>query len=311
MLRFVFTDIFDYEIEKTKPLSVSINMEENVPADDMSVVFEHFECNELKDVRVYDGDNVIFTGVVDEQQCICTENSQYIKIVARSMAALLLDNESVPISYTHPSVSTIASRHIYPFDLKLKDAKDETLFSQLTVLKGDSNYQAVESFSKKLFSKTPRVNSRGEVDFNGVRNDKEVVFSNTGDGIRYEKFRRNIKRCEEISTVRIKVTNSSGYHSVIENENAVSRGITRERYLNAVLTETPASYAKRMIENSKKKSYFVMLECAGRYLDIFGCNAKVKGSICGDLEDLYISKLSYSLTDKKETTKITLYRKEV
>ncbi|MBR2716019.1 MAG: hypothetical protein IKB73_07445, partial [Ruminococcus sp.] len=80
MLRFVFTDIFDYEIEKTKPLSVSINMEENVPADDMSVVFEHFECNELKDVRVYDGDNVIFTGVVDEQQCICTENSQYIKI---------------------------------------------------------------------------------------------------------------------------------------------------------------------------------------------------------------------------------------
>lgn len=311
MLSFIFTDINDNEIKVDAPLTLTVNMEENVPADDMVAVFPFFDCEQLKDVRVKSGDTVVFTGIVDEQQSVCTDNTKYIKIVARSMAAKLIDNESVPISYMHPSVSVIEARHTKPFGVKVISDSDTTYFGTQTVLKGETNWKAVEDFSKNAYSKVPRVNERGELDFSGVIKDEEVVFSNAGDGIRYTSFTENIKRCEEISAVRIKVTNSSGYHTVVENEDALSRGIQRERYLNAVLTDTPAAFADNMIKNGRAKAYTITLECNGQHLSTFGKSARVLGSICGDIENLYVSSIRYQLSTKSDVTVLTLKRKEV
>lgn len=311
MLRFLFTDIHDDVIDVKKPVFLTLNIEEFVPADSMTAVFEYFFCDELKEVRVFDDSKVIFTGVVDEQIRVVDSESSYIKVVCRSMAAKLLDNESVPISYTHPSASVIERQHISPVNLSAVRKSDDTLFGTLTVLKGETNYQAVENFSKAVYKSSPRINEHGQVEFISNIKDTLVTFSNDGSGISYKSLKENIKRCEEISKVRIKVTNSSGYHSVIENKDALKRGIMRERYLNAVQTDTPAKYADNMIRNSKEKAYTITLECIGQHLDTFLCKAKVSKLMKKDVDNLYVSAVRYQLSGDSEVTIITLRRKEV
>ncbi len=312
MLSFVFTDIYNEKVTVKNPLSMTVNIEQGVPADDMTAVFPYFSANELKDVVVYKNDKVVFTGVVDEQQSICSAYGQFKKIAARSMAALLLDNESEPVSYNNPSSYVIASRHALPFGVKLTDTSVDTYFGVQTVQKGSTNWQAIEDFSKNVYMTTPRVNERGELSFKGIESEKEVVFSNSSqDGISYTEFTQNIKRCEEISRVCIKVTNSCGYHSVVENPDAINRGIDKVRYLNSVLTDTPAVYADNMIKNSRKKAYVVTLECPGCHLDVFANSARITDSICGEIDSLYVCSVHYTLNHKEDVTKITLKRKDV
>ncbi len=309
MLRFEFTDIYDKVVTLKNPLSLVINIEEDVPADDMTVVFEYFETSELKEVRVFDENEVVFTGVVDEISSVCDSTGRLMKIVCRSMAAKLLDNESVPISYNRPSVSVIATNHIKPFGLLCASTEDTTYIGTQTVPKGASNWQAVSDFSKNVYSTAPRVNARGEVEFCDKKDKEKVVFSNS-EGISYISLTETIKRCEEISKVYIKVINSSGYNNTIENADALKRGIERERYLNAVMTDTPAQCADKMIKNGRDKSYVVTLTCVGRHLNIFAHPAVVKDKkLCFD--DLYISALRYQLNSKNDVTTVTLKRKEV
>ena len=68
MLKFIFTDVNDKEVVVSSPLTLTINMEENVPADDMVAVFPYFNCDELKDVRLESGGITVFTGIVDEPE---------------------------------------------------------------------------------------------------------------------------------------------------------------------------------------------------------------------------------------------------
>lgn len=311
MLSFVFTDINDEKVTVKNPLSMTVNIEQGVPADDMTAVFAYFSSKELKSVVVYKDSKVVFTGIVDEQQSICSAQGTYKKIVARSMAALLLDNESEPVSYNNPSSFVIASRHAVPFGVGFDDTTDDTYFGVLTVQKGSTNWQAIEDFSKKAYMTTPRVDEHGKLLLKGIQNDKEVVFSNSHDGISYTEFTQSIRRCDEISKVCIKVTNSCGYHNVVENEDATKRGIKSVRYLNSVLTDTPAVYADKMIKNSKNKAYVITLECAGCHLDKFANNARIADSICGEINSLYVCSVQYVLNRKNDVTRITLKRKEV
>lgn len=310
MLRFVFTDVCDEVVELNNAVSVVINKEEGVPADDLAVVFPYVSVKELKNVVVYDNETVVFTGIVDEQIVSVKGDMATLKVCARSMASLLLDNESVPLSYNYPSQRVVVKNHANRFGINVKDEKTATYFGTQTVGKGSTNWLPLDKFSKKVYGKGIRVDERGELIF-APQYSGECVFSNDGDGIAYTSLSEVKKRCEEISKVRIKLTNSSGYHSVVENEDAVKRGIVRERYLNAVLTDTPAVCADNMIRKSKENAYVVTINCPGRYLNIFGMNAKIKGDITLHTENLYISSLIYRQSSTQEMTTVILKRKEV
>lgn len=311
MLSFIFTDINDREITLTNPLNLSINMEENVPAHDMCVSFLYTDTHELVSVTMTDENNVLFVGVVDEQIRVCDDSGDYLKIVARSMAAKLLDNESVPISYTHPTKEVILKNHANVVSVYCDDTEDDTYFGVQTVRKGFTNWQAVEDFSKNMYHTTPMVSELGILSFENPKKDITTVFSNSGDGVKFQSFYECKKRCEEISKVRIKATNSGGYHTVVENEDACNRKIQRERYLNAVFTNTPVVYAKNMIESSKKKSYYITLKCVGCHIGSFMGGACVKLSDAKMIKDLYVSSVRYNLSNNTDMTTIMLKRKEV
>lgn len=310
MLRFYFTDIYDNELTVTDVISLDINIEEDVPADDMRAKFSYFECDELKSVVVYSDEQVVFTGVVDEQQVIKDIKGEYVKVVARSLASLLLDNESMPVGYTNPGTNLMLRRHLSPFGLKLKSDSERAFYGIQLVLKGDSNYKTVQDFSKKVYGGNPRVNEKGELCFPEKSESAPLVFCDSGQGINYFSYQKNIRRCDEISSVKIKLMGQPDYSAEVVNKNAKSRGIMRQRYLDAYKTDTPAVYAQKMIDNSKKKAFVLTLSCMGRHLGILLKDAIVADSVYGKTDKLYVSALRYSLSENGEYTVVSLKRKD-
>lgn len=311
MLKFIFTDIDDNEIVLTDCIDVSVNMEENVPAHDLSVTFLYRDIPELVSVTMMSQTDILFTGIVDEQNRECSTKGDFLKLYCRSMAAKLLDNESVPISYTHPSVDVILKNHAKPFSVYCENAEDDTYFGNQTVAKGSTNWQAVEDFSKNMYHSMPYISELGLLYFENPKKDVTTVFSNFGDGVKFQKFCEQKKRCEEISKIRIKAVNSGGYHMLVENKDACNRKIQRERYLNAVFTSTPVIYAENMIKNSRKKAYTITLSCVGCHISAFLSNALVRLSEDESISSLYVSAVRYNLSVNGELTTLTLKRKEV
>ena len=75
-------DILNKDIDLGIPVTVSINKEEDVPADDIIVIFPGLEgINELKNIYVYkQSSEEYFVGIVDEQSTYCTAHGIYTKI---------------------------------------------------------------------------------------------------------------------------------------------------------------------------------------------------------------------------------------
>lgn len=310
MLKFTFTDINDNEIIMTKVIALTINIEEDVPCDDMIAVFEYMPVEELKTVSVTSMDRCIFKGVVDEQQITYSDNKCLLRLICRSMAARLLDSESVPVSYTNPSLKVIAQNHVLPFSLSCDLSNDKTYFGNLVVSKGDSNYKVLENFCLNTYHKKPRVNTQGQVVINNNTDSDTVVFSNDSDEYKYSDFTICNKRCEEISQVKVKLTNSGGYTTIVANDDALSRGVSAVRYVNAVLNDTPLTCAQLMIENGRKNSFYITLSCIGERLSAFLKPAEFVSSFGKNYKDLYVSAVRYKLCCDNEVTMITLKRRD-
>ena len=281
----------------------------DVPADCVSALFDHRDCAELCSFHIFCDGMLVFKGVVDEQERIVSSSGAFLKISGRSLAALLLDNESVPVTYHHPSAGIIYEKHVKPFSIVTSGNPDRTYYSDLVITKGESNWQALSRFCQNCMSSVPRISGRGELFFEGEENEKEVIFSDTDGDILYQSIEERVRRCEEISCVNIKVSNASGYHAKVENADALERGIVRERYLNAVLTETPMNRADTLIKNGRQKGYRIKLRCSGRQLDLLGASAEIRDTVIGEIRDLFVSALYYRLSPNDESTYMILKRR--
>ncbi len=296
--------------EEECPLCVNITQEEDVPADSVSALFLYKDFGELEGFEIFSEGELVFRGVIDEEEKTVSKDGVFLRISGRSMAAYLLDNESVPVTYDHPSSGLIYDRHAKKYGITLSSSSDKTYFSELVVTKGESQWQAVARFCRLCLASVPRVSALGELNLEGLQSTGRILFSDREGDVLYHSVNERIRRCEEISRVHIKVTNSGDYHNTIENPDAVKRGIVRERYLNAVLTETPMRFADSMIMSGRKKSYRITLTASGRHLGLLGMSAAVDDSVIGKKEDLYVSGLYYRLSDKEEKTVFVLKRRD-
>lgn len=309
MLSFVFTDTDGNEHILCHPLSLTIRMDEKVPADDFFAVFAYLPTGELVKAAVYDNSKLLFIGVVDEQTTVLTKNGMNLQISARSLAARLLDNEAQPQCYDHPSASLIYERHVKPFGILWTLEDDATCFGEQQVNKGMSHWTVLKNFCAACYSSVPRITSDGVLKMKDSVPSDSIVFSDEG-GIGYTELREEIKRCEELSRVNVKISDEEGYRFQIDNPDAIRRGIHRERYLNAVLTATPMTCADAMLRSAAAASYELRLSCAGRLTDAMGCAATVKNRMLGVRDGLYVSGLTYRLDRGGETTALRLKRRD-
>ena len=309
MLSFAATDVNGREIILPQALSAELRMDEDVPADALYAVFPYVKSGELKEIRAYGDPSTVFVGVIDEEELIADDSGEYLRLSARSLAAVLLDNEAVPESYDHPSAKLIYERHVKPYGIIDGDADSATYFGQLAVTKGMSRWTALKNFCNACYSSVPRVSADGRLYMKGQSGGKEIVFSDSGVGVTFTQLSESVKRCEEISRVRVKVNSVGGYRQSVDEPDALARGIVRERYLNATLTDTPLKCADVMLRNSRKKAYSLTLSCPLGLPDIIGCDAKVSSRIAGDREGLYVSSLRYRMDKHEEKTTVVLKRR--
>ena len=305
MLELYGIDAEQSQIKLRDIISLTINQEENVPADDLSVTLSYNrEMPELYKVLLKENGETVFKGIVDEQQIVTDDSTAYNRIIARSMAALLLDSESEPVSYNQPSTSVIFKYHIEPLGIKKYKGDNILAKEHLNIPKGSTNWQAVEAFSKLAFGRFPRVEGDGTINFNGVINDTEILFSNNG-GIGYNSIKENNKRCKILSNVRVKVKSGGGYDMNVKNEYANSL-IKRERYLDASVASASPDIAQIMIDKGNAMSYELELKSPYRLLNILGAKALISDSLIGERAGLYVSSVYYKLTPDSEFTTVKL-----
>lgn len=307
MLRCELTDVNGQTIPSPQLLALQVDVDEGVPADALYATFPYTPTAELSALTLYDDEKPVFIGVIDEEEHICDHRGTFLKVSARSLAAYLLDNEAMPCAYDHPSLSMIAQRYVKPFGLTIGTESDEVFFGEQSVTKGTSCWKALKNFCIACYSAVPRISSVGVVYPKGIENGGVTVFGD--DGVQYTRLREVKKRCEEISAVRVKATNTGTYSYPIVNKSAKERGVRRERYLNAVLTESPMRCADAMIANGSKKSYAVYLRCEGCLLGTEGSRADLTDAVIGVEDDLYISAVHYRMTSDGEYSDITLKRR--
>lgn len=306
MLRCVLRDISDSEIVMPSPLSLNVDVDESAPADSLYAVFPFIETDQLSEIRLFLKEKLIFKGIVDEEERVLRPSGVYLRISARSMAAKLLDNEAAPCSFDHPSARLICSEYVEPFGITLSGSDDSVYFGVQNVLKGSSCWSVLRNFCAACYSCVPRIGGDGVLYLKGMLRDESVSFG--GDGIRYTELSEKYKRCEEISAVRVKTDNSSGYSLSVDNPDALSRGVKRERFLNAVLTESPMRCADSMISSGAAKAYTLRLRCPECLLGAEGCRATVSSAL-GEKRGLYISALRYRSGGSGEYTDVILKRR--
>lgn len=290
------------------PLSFEISEDSNAPADSLVGMFPDEIKDDLAEIYITDGRNEVFSGIVDEQ-IVSFGESVRTRVYARSMAALLLDNEAKPRNLFCPSARVIFALYIGPLGFESFLGDDRCVQGNFDVAKGMSCWQVAEKFGMKVFGRVPRVKGRSIV-FEKEDDLPEIVFSDTGEGIAFTSVEHNRLRCRIISKVKAKTDTSADYSVEISNSEAVSGGVIRERYINAsAFSKTPLSKAYEILKNSTRNCQKITLVCPACITNVLGKDAKV---ICsGNLyEGYFVKSVRYSFSAGTEKTRITLCRKE-
>lgn len=307
------TTITGKTIDLGNPISVRINKSDDAPADDLYVVFcyEDF-IEELKYIKVYCCDDIIFNGILDEQIVDITSSGKLFKIYARSTAALLIDNSALPQSYSNTSLEIIFNRHIKPYGFTKFVGNNKLFSKEFIVYKGMSEWDVLEKFCTMFLYTKPRINSNGTINASGKFDESKNIYLNNFDGqTKYKSISKNIKRYNKISEVFVRAGKESSYSIKAVDEYAIKSGVKRRRYLNLYdNTKIPVNYAQLVIDDANKKSSEIKVSCVGMVNTDIGCMVTIEDKLLGKLENLHISKIKYSMDAFGEVTELTMYEEK-
>lgn len=306
MIKYVLTDALKNEYIFFNPKSVTLIREKFVPADSLDVLFLS-EMNDVDfaEIAVFDGSKCIFRGIVDEQIETAAENGFILEINARSLAALLLDNEAMPQSCCLPNMQLFMERNFSRLGFTEYIGNDKPKSGSMSIAKGTSEWSVLEQYCRKFLGTYPRVNENGVIDIS--KNDGETyVLTNDGEH-KIISLSRAKKRCELISEYRVRTLRGKGYEMIIGNENAERLGVNSVRYLNTVDNGgVGIASCYENIEEANRLYNTVRLTVSGRLLmniDDWLVLPNYK------LANLRLSKLRYEADGDNETTTLeaTLY----
>ena len=286
-------------------LTMNINIEEKVPADDLTVTFASQFDDEFIFIKVLIDDKLFFLGVVDEQVVVYLEKYIYTKFLVRSMAALLLDNEALPQVYINPDETTIFNRHIKCLGIEKFCTNNKLNAGVVEISKGQSQWNVLYNFCRACLNSYPEVATYGEVLMNGYKSDKTLKLGNKNNiPINYVHICK--KQHKLISEVFVKNNYNDDYTYKLKNNIAIDKGVIRQRYLNATdTTSYSVNTAIKMIEKSNADIFNIVVKSPTFLADTIGRNVIL--DINGDIyKDMYVSKITYNYNQGKESTILVL-----
>lgn len=306
MLKFLVTYTDKTEKYLDDVLTVIFNADVEVPADDLTITIPYDEkISENADfITAFLDEKTVFKGQIDEIIGIKSTDGAITKITARSPSAFLLDNEAEPLTYINPSADFIFNRHLKPFGLTEYYADDVPFFGTLKIDKGMTHWQVFRNFCINRYGAVPRITGNGKVYFNGNESGETIFFGKSG--IDYTAVRESKRRFKLITEVKLKLTESGTYGGSIKNENPECRSIERVRYVNATSDKTTIQTADNIISKSNSDSYSIALECVGCFIESIGRSAVLNDDMFGEIENLTVRKIRYTVGSDGEKTTVTL-----
>lgn len=298
MLKYIISDIQGRVTELKAPLKVSFVSSENAPADQLSAVFAvSGRVGELYSAEVLDGNERIFYGLIDSISEEQDKSGVLLSISARSLEAVLLDNEACPCTYCMPSMPLLMKKHFRPLGFESFIGNDRAFNGELVISKGMSEWAVLKSFCEDFLGTEPVLDRSGVIDVSGVKNPETLRLSR--DKIISLKKTRN--KCRLISDVHIRTYSGGDYELPLKNGRAESLGIKRVRYIDVTGSSGKTVLSvKKMIEKANRGYETVTAECAGRYI----CRPAAKLVIDGSGQDYTVREISYRLDSDGEKTTI-------
>lgn len=308
------TDTQGNIIKLPNPISMQISMAADTPADSLSLTFPCiYPLGELAEITVGIDGSTVFSGIVDEQ-IMQYSGGCTVRINARSLGALLIDNEAIPANYHTPSLADIFSIHAQPYGIKDFIGDNGVCSCDFTVKKGVSEWEAIESFCKSVLNAAPSVTKDGFLDVRKDKSQKHYTFSNTKNGaVKFNSAKVKHQRYGVVSQVTYKLSSGSDYIYTYPNDSAISRGIRRRRLLN--LSSSAPEFndyrIRNVISSSERDSTEITLTVPQLCIsELFG-KADFEDCLLGTFTDLRINEILFSLTSSGCYTRVTLCPKEL
>ena len=219
----------------SNPLTVSYKSDIDAPADSLDVTFACTQApEELATATAYDGDTLFFAGVVDEQIVSASAKGCLLTLKLRSLAAMLLDNESIPCVYYDVCLADLAVKHLKPYGLTLGNIPNRNQrYTSFVVRKGMSEWDVIERFCLEKIGVRILVDESGTLVSKSAPEGFAVRFGNGGAGARpYLSASVRNKRCDAVGSILVKTAKDSGYTVAVESPAARARGITARHLLD-------------------------------------------------------------------------------
>ena len=290
------------------PVSVKLHAHEDAPADDLSVVFPVLDAvPKIATVRVYHDGLAVFSGIVDEQITQVNHNGAWLKLVARSRAALLLDNEALPQQYVNPSLTTLFKRHVAPYGFCGFLGNPAPFDTRLTVTKGMSQWQVIEEFCIRCFNFTPVVTPDDWLDCSGDNPKELIIFDNVNpNGVKYSSLTHRDKFYKRISRLYLQPKSGRPYTSVLDDKAAQRMGVVRCRFV-----VSNNFRGKRMLNAAKRRAEEFLVGCSGGICARLRMPAVVQDAVLGTVLKLSVAGWNYSLDAGGEWCEYILRKEEI
>lgn len=222
----------------------------------------------------------VFTGVVDEYAVICGKDGLYLELSGRGMAALLLDNESLPAEYQRCTRADIVADHVAPYGLQAVGGGSLPTVAGFTVASGESEWSVVRRYACYYGGVVPRFDRMGRLllDPPGDGEELRVRDSDPVTGWEYREERHGV-----LSQVAVRRRTAQGTQWVSDPEFQAQGGCARR-----VITvpNTTGSAAMRytagyQLRAARRERVRMRLTVAGAFLVWPGQLVSVELEGCG------------------------------
>ena len=216
-------------IELPTVVEWSFNYGTGTPCDSFSVtcLWERGQERKLEEAcRFYARHNGqrVFTGVVDDYTCTLDAKGGRLEVSGRGMAALLLDNEALPVEYQRATAADIVKGHVAPYGIETVGGGQLRPVSTLTVTSGVSEWSVVQEFMCYYNGLVPRFDQLGRLVMDKPADETALVVDGTTPVSAFE-YRQD--RYGVLSQVVVRRRTAGGTQTMTDEEFTAQGGMAR------------------------------------------------------------------------------------
>lgn len=303
-MRYIAVDTNAKNVELKNPVCITLSMEEEIPADNFCGLFSvDGKTADFCYMLIYDKNKLVFKGIVDEQIETISQKGRLLEISARSMEAVLLDNEAMPKNYLSPDIGVLMEFNFSPLGFEKYIGGDNPKSGNIVISKGTSEWDVLKQYAQNLLGVVPKINSESVIDVSGEKSEDLLYVSNSGEN-KFLSLKHSRKRYKLISEIYIRTDRFGGYGMCVKNDKAISLGVQRRRCVNtADSRNVSAGACEKTIESTNKEYETVSLVLSGAILPKLGTKTVIEGF---EGKNLYIKAVKYQMDSNGEKTSLEL-----